>query len=149
MTSIAADSHVTLHYRMALLVDGAERELVDTFGAKPATLQLGVGQWAPTIEARLLGLAEGADAQFDLAPESAYGPRRAELVRRISRAQFEAQGVPGNTWEEGTQVELAAPEGARHHGVLVSCDEAQGVVDFNHPLAGLPLRVRVQVIGVL
>jgi FKBP-type peptidyl-prolyl cis-trans isomerase 2 len=35
------------------------------------------------------------------------------------------------------------------HGVLTECGAQEAVLDFNHPLAGLPVRLRVQVIGVL
>jgi FKBP-type peptidyl-prolyl cis-trans isomerase SlpA len=149
MSSIVPGSHVTLHYRMALLVDGVERELVDTFAAKPATLQLGVGQWAQTIEERLVGLEEGAEAQFDVPPEQAYGVHRRDLVRHLSRAQLEQSAVPGWTPAAGEAIEFRSPEGVSYRGVLVECGEERALVDFNHPLAGLPMRVRVQVIGVL
>jgi FKBP-type peptidyl-prolyl cis-trans isomerase SlpA len=149
MSAITPGSHVTLHYRMALLVDGQERELVDTFAAKPATLQLGVGQWAATLEERLLGLEEGAEAQFELPPEQAYGLRHDELVRRFGRDQLDGLAVPGWKAEAGEAVELRSAEGLSHRGLLLSCDAAQALVDFNHPLAGRALRLRVQVIGVL
>jgi FKBP-type peptidyl-prolyl cis-trans isomerase SlpA len=149
MTSIVPGSHVTLHYRMALLVDGVERELVDTFAAKPATLQLGVGQWAQTIEDRLVGLEEGAVAQFDVAPEQAYGVHQRELVRGLSRVQLEQSAVAGWKPLAGETVEFRSPDGVSYRGVLVECDAERALVDFNHPLAGIPMRVRVQVIGVL
>jgi len=149
MSSIAPDSHVTLHYRVALLVDGVERELVDTFAARPATLQLGAGQWSPGLERRLLGLEEGAAAQFELPPEQAYGVHQHDLVRRLGRDQLVAAADPGWIAEPGAAVEIRTPEGASVRGVLLECDAQSARVDFNHPLAGRPLRVRVQVIGVL
>lgn len=149
MPCIGPGSHVTLHYRMALLVGGVERELVDTFAAKPATLQLGVGQWAQTIEERLLGLEEGAAAQFDVPAEQAYGARHGDLVRRLSRAQLDNAAVPGWKPAPGETVEFRSPDGLSYWGVLVECGQDSALVDFNHPLAGLPMRVRVQVIGVL
>jgi FKBP-type peptidyl-prolyl cis-trans isomerase SlpA len=149
MPSVTPNSHLTLHYRMTLLVDGAERELVDTFGAAPATLQMGVGQWAQTIEDRLLGLEEGACLEFDLPPDQAYGVHNRELVRTVSRAQLEEHSPAGQKFGAGETVELRAAAGLPVRGVLVECDAERAVVDFNHPLAGMPMRVRVQVIGVL
>lgn len=134
---------------MALLIDGVERELVDTFAAKPATLQLGVGQWAPTIEQRLIGLEEGEEAQFDVPPEQAYGVRQRELVCSVSRAQLEHQAREGWKPEPGETVEFVSPQGLSYRGILLECGEHEARVDFNHPLAGRPLRVRVRVIGVL
>lgn len=54
--SVQPDSLVTLHYRMAL-PDG--EELITTFGGNPATLRLGNGELAPTLEQCLNGLPVG------------------------------------------------------------------------------------------
>src|ERR1700687_5826723 len=78
--AINAVSHVTLHYRMAVLVEGEERELVNTFEAAPATLQMGVGQWSPDIERHLLGLAEGQTLDVEIPAADAYGVHNPDLV---------------------------------------------------------------------
>lgn len=140
---------MTLHYRLAAQVGGDEREVVSTFGSRPATLQIGAGQLAAPLEARLLGLAEGAQASFDLAPAEAFGARSAALVQSMSRAAFDANAEPGAQYAAGDVVELAGPDGRQLAGVLKQHDDRRVVVDFNHPLAGLPLRFSVQVIGVL
>jgi FKBP-type peptidyl-prolyl cis-trans isomerase SlpA len=46
-------------------------------------------------------------------------------------------------------VEFNRPDGARVAGVLKERDARRVVVDFNHPLAGVPVRFSVCVIGVL
>jgi FKBP-type peptidyl-prolyl cis-trans isomerase SlpA len=149
MKPIGPGSHVTLHYRLAVFDAGEERELISTFDAQPATLQIGGGQLAPTIEQRLLGMAEGERAEFDLTPAEAYGERRAELVRTLTRAAFDANAEPDTEYEAGDVVAFRMPDGASFAGVLKACDAERVVVDFNHPLAGLPLRFSVQVIGVI
>jgi FKBP-type peptidyl-prolyl cis-trans isomerase SlpA len=149
MSLIAADSHVTLHYRLAAVIGGAERELVNTFSGAPATLQMGVGQWAPTLESLLLGLGEGEQRDFELEPGAAYGHRSPELVQTLERGAFDARVKPGVDYAAGDVVEFETEAGERVSGVLKQHDPQQAVVDFNHPLAGLPLRVAVRVIGVL
>lgn len=149
MNCVVPTSHVTLHYRMAVLIEGTERELVNTFGAAPATLQMGVGQWAATIEARLIGLAEGQSLEFELPPEQAYGVHNPDLVRAVSRAQVQAQCEPGIAFAQGQSVEFRTAGGKAYRGLLVQCDAQRAMVDFNHPLSGMAMRVRVQVIGVL
>lgn len=52
LSEVKPGSHVTLHYRLAL-ADGAD--IVNTFSDKPATLLLGAGQLAPSLEQILLG----------------------------------------------------------------------------------------------
>jgi FKBP-type peptidyl-prolyl cis-trans isomerase SlpA len=149
MIRIAPDSHVTLHYRLAAVIDGAEREVVSTLGGRPATVQLGGGHLAGGLEARLVGLAEGDEATFEVAPEEAFGARNPELVQTVSRAAFDANTAAGEEFAPGDVVEFNGPEGSRVAGVLKGRDDRQVLVDFNHPLAGLPLRFSVRVIGVL
>lgn len=149
MARIGPDSYVTLHYRLAVLADGEEREVVSTLTAKPATLQIGGGQIAPSLEQRLIGLTEGAEASFDLAVGEAYGERSPALIQTLARSVFDANAEADTDYLAGDVVEFRAPDGGRFTGVLKSRDESQVVVDFNHPLAGLPLRFTVQVIGVL
>jgi FKBP-type peptidyl-prolyl cis-trans isomerase SlpA len=149
MTRIAPDSHVTLHYRLAAVIDGAEREVVSTLGGRPATVQIGGGHLAGGLEARLLGLAEGDQATFEVAPEEAFGARNPELVQSVSRAAFDAHAATGEDFAPGDVVEFNGPDGSRVAGVLKGRDDRHVLVDFNHPLAGLPLRFSVRVIGVL
>jgi FKBP-type peptidyl-prolyl cis-trans isomerase SlpA len=149
MAQIGPGSHVTLHYRLAVIADDKEREIVSTLALKPATLQLGAGQLAPALEERLLGLAEGERRSFDLAADEAYGRRHPDLVQTLSRAAFDENADSESEYVPGDLVELRAAEGGRISGVLKSLGDTQVVVDFNHPLAGVPLRFSVQVIGVL
>jgi len=149
MTQIAPGSHVTLHYRLAALIDGAEREVISTLGGRPATLQLGGGQLTAGLESCLLGLAEGDEASFEVAAADAFGERSAEMVQTLSRATFDANADLQTDYVAGDVVEFNRPDGGRLAGVLKQRDERQVVVDFNHPLAGLPLRFSVRVIGVL
>jgi FKBP-type peptidyl-prolyl cis-trans isomerase SlpA len=145
--TIAQNSFVTLHYRISL--PAGEAELVSTFGDRPATLQLGCGQLAPGLEAKLLGLGEGTRATFDIAPAEGYGERNPELIQRVSRKLLEKEGEPGAQYEPGDLVDFPGPDGGRYAGVLKELDETGALFDFNHPLAGQALRFEVQIIGVM
>jgi FKBP-type peptidyl-prolyl cis-trans isomerase SlpA len=149
MIRIAPDSHVTLHYRLAAVVGGGELEVVSTLGGRPATVQLGGGHLAPGLEARLLGLAEGDEATFEVAPAEAFGVRSADLVQAIARDVFDANAAEDEQYSPGDVMEFRGPGGSRIAGVLKQRDGDRVLVDFNHPLAGLPLRFSVRVIGVL
>jgi FKBP-type peptidyl-prolyl cis-trans isomerase SlpA len=149
MARIAPDSHVTLHYRLAALLDGGEREVINTHGGHPATLQLGGGHLAANLEARLIGLAEGDDATFELPPAEAFGERNPQLVQALSRATFDANAGAAAEYAPGDLVEFNRPDGGRVAGVLKQRDERRVIIDFNHPLAGIPVRFSVRVVGVL
>lgn len=149
MPSIQADSHVTLHYRMSVVVDDVERELVNTFDAAPATLQMGVGQWSPDIERHLLGLGEGERLDVQIPAAEAYGVRNPDLLYTLDREQLEAQCGSAFVYAPGETVELDFAGEVPVRGILAQCDADSAVVDFNHPLAGRDLRLTVHVIGVL
>jgi FKBP-type peptidyl-prolyl cis-trans isomerase SlpA len=57
--------------------------------------------------------------------------------------------TPGTSFDCGDVVEINGPDGARVAGVVRQQDAGGVVIDFNHPLAGLPMRFSVRVIGVL
>jgi FKBP-type peptidyl-prolyl cis-trans isomerase SlpA len=46
-------------------------------------------------------------------------------------------------------VEFTAPNGGRYSGVLKEINDESALFDFNHPLAGISLRVDVALLGVL
>jgi FKBP-type peptidyl-prolyl cis-trans isomerase SlpA len=146
---IEAGSHVTLHYRLAVELDGHEHEVVSTFGMQPATVQVGAGQFSEALEHCLVGLTEGDEASFELAAGVAFGDRNAELVQSLSRATFDANAEAGDEYAPGDLIEFNAPDGLRFSGVLKQQGADRVVVDFNHPLAGLPLKFSVRVVGVL
>jgi FKBP-type peptidyl-prolyl cis-trans isomerase SlpA len=46
-------------------------------------------------------------------------------------------------------VEFTAPNGGRYSGILKEIANDSALFDFNHPLAGLTLRVDIDLLGVL
>jgi FKBP-type peptidyl-prolyl cis-trans isomerase SlpA len=154
--SVQPDSYLTLHYRVALAsVDQGLAPVVDTFGARPATLQLGTGQLAEPLEALLLGLHPGERASFELPAGDAYGSRNPELIQKLSRSVLDAESEDGTQYEPGDWVEIMAPpaqDGAprmRVAGRLKELNDQFALFDFNHPLAGQAIRFEVKIIGIL
>lgn len=143
---VTESAYLTLHYRLASM-DGSD--IVSTFDGTPATLQLGTGQLAPFLEARLIGLPEGAHENFDLPPEQAFGPRNPDLVQHVTRATLTENSNFGEEYRVGDLVEFFAPSGGRFAGVLRAIDEETALFDFNHPLAGQSVRFEVKIIGIL
>ncbi|MFN5047885.1 peptidylprolyl isomerase [Roseateles sp.] len=144
---IQAGSFLTLHYRLSG-PDGAD--LVNTFNDKPATLSLGTGELAPAIEARLIGLPEGARSRFDLAPGEAFGERNPEMLQRVKLSLLRQLGDPDEEYHVGDVVQFPTPDGqGSYAGLVRELGEDWLLFDFNHPLAGQPVSFEVQVIGVL
>jgi FKBP-type peptidyl-prolyl cis-trans isomerase SlpA len=140
-------SFLTLHYRLSG-PDGAD--VVSTFGDKPATLSIGAGQLAPVIEQHLIGLAEGTEARFELPAGAAFGERSADLLQRVKLSLLRELGDPDATYDLGDVVQFPTPDGqGSYAGVVREVGPDWLLFDFNHPLAGQPVRFEVQVLGIL
>lgn len=150
---VGPDSYLTLHYRVSLLEgEGAGTDVVNTFDDKPATLQLGAGQLVEALEQKLMGMTDGDYAVFELAPGKAFGPRNPELVQKVGRAVLDADSEEGNfaaSYQPGDMVQFSAPNGGSYTGVIKQLTDEYVLFDFNHPLAGQPVRFEVRIIGVL
>ena len=147
MNHVQPGSFLTLHYRLAG-PDGAD--VVNTFADKPATLSLGTGQLAPAIEQHLIGLPEGAQAAFDLAPGAAFGPRNPEMLQRVRLSLLRELGEPDAEYALGDVVRFPTPDGqGSYAGVVRETGPDWLLFDFNHPLAGQPVRFEVKLLGVL
>ncbi|HEX5802554.1 MAG TPA: FKBP-type peptidyl-prolyl cis-trans isomerase [Azospira sp.] len=149
--TVQPDSFLTLHYRLSG-VDGTEH--VSTFDLSPATLQMGGGQLAATLEACLLGLSAGEHHIFQLEADEAFGQHNPRLVERIARSAL----PPDMELKVNSLIEFSAPgdsvpgaqaAGGGIAGLLRELTDTTAVFDFNHPLAGQPVRFEVKIIGVL
>ncbi|MDO9596875.1 MAG: FKBP-type peptidyl-prolyl cis-trans isomerase [Azoarcus sp.] len=136
---VAADSLVTLHYRITL-PNG--QPLISTFEATPATLQMGAGEMLPAMEELIIGLEIDSNHVFELEPEDAFGLHRPELVERVLR-----EHMPPEEIEAMSIMEFTAPDGSRYSGLVREIDEGSALIDFNHPLAGKHIRFEVKIIG--
>ena len=148
-TTVQPGSFLTLHYRMAG-PDG--KDIISTFGGKPATLSLGAGELSPAIEQRVLGMAEGERATFELLAGVAFGDRNPELIQWVARKLLNELGDPDEKYRVGDVVQFPTPDGqGQYAGAVQQVGGESGAVqfDFNHPLAGQPVTFEVHLIGVL
>lgn len=142
-----------MHYRLSG-PDG--RDVVNTFGDKPATLSLGTGQLAPAIEERLLGLVEDAHERFELPAGVAFGQRSPDLLQRVKLSLLrEMGGMDGAEGQDsdyavGDVVQFPTPDGqATYAGVVREIGSDWLLFDFNHPLAGQAVRFEVKLLGIM
>ena len=147
MSNVISGSFLTLHYRLA----GPKGDIINTFSDKPATLSLGSGELSPAMEDRLMGLAEGAHATFELPAGEAFGERNPEMAQWVARKLLNQLGDPMEKYAAGDVVQFPTPDGSGSYAgtVLEVNDEGAVRFDFNHPLAGQPVTFEVRLIGVL
>lgn len=147
MNLVHPGSFLTLHYRLS---SAEGHDVVNTFGDKPATLSLGTGQLAPAIEQMLIGLPEGAHERFELPAGAAFGERNPEMLQRVKLSLLHELGDPDAEYNPGDVVQFPTPDGSGSYaGVVREKGEGWLLFDFNHPLAGQPVKFEVQLLGVL
>lgn len=137
--SLRLGDQVTLHYRLACNGE----EIVNTFAAEPETFRLSQGEIDPRLEALLIGLQAGDHRTYELDPGAAFGSHEAGMIHDLPRSDFAADLVliPGH------EVEFTLPNGQVLHGIVRSIAADSVRVDFNHPLAGLPVLFEVKILA--
>jgi FKBP-type peptidyl-prolyl cis-trans isomerase SlpA len=110
---------------------------------------MGAGQFSPSLEQALLGMRVGERKTFTLDPESAYGVKNPDLIRRVSLKTLRENSSPDEDYLPGDMIEFNAPNGATYSGTLVSIDDDSALFDFNHPLSGKTILLEAQIIGIL
>lgn len=101
-------------------------------------MRAGGGDVLKGVDEGIIGMKEGDFKELELAPEKAFGQRNEDLVRIIPIRQFREANinpVPGQIINiDDTPATIRAVNSGRV------------VVDFNHPLAGVPLKYEVKVL---
>jgi len=140
-SAIAIGSHVTLHLSLTL-ADGTEA--LSTFAEEPMTLVVGDGTLSQGLELALYGLKAGDAETLELAPGQAFGGRDESLIQTLPRSDFPADIA----LETGLVIGFATPSGEEMAGLVRKLEGDQVEVDFNHPLAGRPVMLRVEILSV-
>lgn len=137
--SLRPGDTVTLNYRLEC---GGE-EIANTFDDGPETFTLGQGQMEVRLELLLLGLSAGNHRRFELGPGEAFGDRDEQLIHTLPRDDFPAD----MELAVGGGVEFELPNGQTLTGGVLEMDADTVRVDFNHPLAGLPVTFEVHILA--
>lgn len=146
-TKIQSGSRVTLHFSLAL-EDG---QLIDSNFEKPAaTMILGEGKMLAGFEEQLVGHQAGDEIDSLLPAERAFGERNSKNVQHFNVEKFrhllEDELLPATV---GAVVNFKDPGGFDLPGVVVEIDDQLVKIDFNHPLAGKPIRFNAKIVSVL
>jgi len=125
----------------------AQGQLIDELN-EPVEFFYGGNDLLPKVEEALAGQASGFEAQLHLEPEHAFGDYNADLVCYEERTLFPEEVEPGMQFE-------GLPEGATTadmpEDLIYTVTEvypSHVVLDANHPLAGVALRIKLKVLDV-
>ena len=133
MSPIAAPvgegTRVVLNFSLSL-EDGSEVD--SNFGGDPVEFVIGDGNLLPGFERHLFGMAAGDRQIFTVTPEDAFGQINDSNVQRVPRKQFDEDAE----LEIGLLFSFSDAAGGELPGMVISFDDDDVEVDFNHHLAG-------------
>src|SRR5512146_664037 len=140
---ISAPCVVALSWRL----ENAQDQFIDALD-EPLEFFYGGEDLLPKVEEVLQGQEAGFATRIQLEPEQAFGEYRPELVCYEDRSLFPEQVAPGMQFE-GLPEGAATPDMPRDAIYTVTeIYPGHVVLDGNHPLAGMALRLALRVTGV-
>jgi FKBP-type peptidyl-prolyl cis-trans isomerase 2 len=98
----------------------------------------GQHQMLPTVERVVNGMKTGDEKKVELSPEQGFGPYDANKKKTVSRAELPGETKEGDILEDRTGTPAT----------VAQLSDSSAVIDYNHPLAGKPLSVKVRILRV-
>ena len=140
---ISSPCVVSLVWRL----EDAQGNLVDELN-EPMEFLLGGEDLLPKVEETLLGQSVGFEAHLHLEPEHAFGDYDADLVFFEEREIFPPEVAEGMQFDgppEGSKTPDLNPDAIY---TVTEVYDSHVVLDGNHPLAGLAVRISLKVLDV-
>jgi FKBP-type peptidyl-prolyl cis-trans isomerase SlpA len=138
LVPVSEGTRVFLNFSVSL-EDGSE---VDTnFGEDSVNFVIGDGSLLPGFERLLFGMTPGERQMFVVPPENAFGQPNDNNVQIVARAQFDDDVE----LEIGLVYSFADASGGEVPGMIISFNDDEVTVDFNHPLSGRTILFDVQI----
>jgi len=128
-------------------LEDAQGNLVDELN-EPMEFLLGGEDLLPKVEETLLGQGVGFEAHLHLEPEHAFGDYDADLVFFEERDIFPPEVAEGMQFDgppEGSKTPDLNPDAIY---TVTEVYDSHVVLDGNHPLAGLAVRISLKVLDV-
>ena len=132
---------VSMHYK---LTDDDGNVLGSSEEANPLAYLHGAGNILPGLEKALEGKVEGESLQVKVNPEEGYGEVKPDLIQTVEKKAFE--GI--DRVEVGMAFEAKAPNDSVQRIVVKKVDDDEITIDANHPLAGMVLHFKIEIVGV-
>ena len=131
MNKVTVGEGTRVHLNFSIsLEDGSE---VDTnFGDESVSFEVGDGSLLPGFERLLFGMSPGERQMFVVSPENAFGQPNDDNVQSVSRDQFDDD----IDLQIGLVYAFNDAGGGELPGMIISFDDDEVSVDFNHPLSG-------------
>lgn len=142
--TLTVEDGMVVHLRYEMRLEDGESVSGDD-GPETVTYLHGEGELMPGLEESLYGMHIGEEKEVVLSPEAAYGEYDPDAFELVSLDEF-PEDVE---LEIGMTLELHDEEDDEVYEAQIAEISEEGILlDFNHPLAGETLYVRVKVLDV-
>lgn len=135
-----SNKYIAVSYKL-YTVENGEREFVEEATAeRPFQFISGFGVTLEEFEKQIAGLETGADFEFELDKDKAYGDSEPSRILDLEREMFCINGHfdHENIFKDAI-VPLQNEDGNRFYGRVLDITEDKVKMDLNHPLAGKTL----------
>src|SRR5690554_1110741 len=146
---ISDNKYITLSYDLNV-GEGDNLELMEqATEEQPMEFIFGTNMMLDAFEREIEGLEQGAEFNFQLTPEDAYGEYDDAQVIELPKKIFKIEGkIDNEVLFEGNVVPMMDSSGNRLMGSVVEIGDDIVTMDFNHPLAGEKMHFTGKVLGV-
>ena len=141
MAQVGPGTYVTMEYD-AFLESGTR--VLGTNDEDPMVFRFGSGEVFPKIEEEIIGLDPGAEREFMLEPNEAFGEFDDSRVLQVPLEEF----PKGKQLRKGTLLQVEISPGQTGLCFVGDIQNDYFVLDFNHPLAGRSLKYRIKILEV-
>jgi len=127
---------------------GPEGELLESVKKdQPIEFLFGVGRLNQNFEENVKDLNEGESFEFTIKADNAYGQINEKAIVDLPKSIFVIDGkLAEDLLVEGNIINMEDQEGNPHRGKVMNVGEENVKMDFNHPLAGMDLHFKGEVI---
>ncbi len=115
---------------------------------KPAEFLLGAGKLIDEFEKQVSDLKEGENFEFQIDSDRAYGSVKEEAKVDLPITAFQIDGkIPEDLLQPGKVLPMKDQQGNPLYGRVLEVQEQVVKMDFNHPLAGIDLHFKGEIMS--
>ena len=98
----------------------------------------GQHQLLPAFERAVTGMKTGDEIKVELSAEEGFGPYDSKKMKTVSISELPAWTQEGDVLQDR----------AGQQATVTQLSDSSAVMDYNHPLAGKPLRMKIRILRV-
>lgn len=138
--NVANGSKISLEYSVTLM---SGTVITGNVGKPPLEMEVGKNQIFAEVERQMIGMQVNGVKEVVLTPEQAFGPVVQQKFRKVK-----LDSLPAKSRQVGAELVATAPTGGEQTVIVSAVSADAAILNFNHPLAGQTVKVKVKIIAI-